>query len=453
MKLTFYGGAGAVTGANYLFESGNTKILVDCGLEQGGFYCNPHNFDPFPYDLQKIDAIFVTHAHIDHTGRLPKIVKNGFRGKVYSTPPTRDFSEILLEDSEHILLRDADHFGRSPLYDAFDLNRLMLQWEGIKYHVPVTVGDFTITAYDAGHILGSSFYVIESGEEKVVVSGDLGNIPMPMLNPTETITGPKYCLIESAYGNRVHEDLGSRKEMLRDIITETIKNRGTLMIPAFAMERTQELLFELDDLVKQKQIPKAPIFIDSPLAIKITTVYEKYESYLNADTRARIARGDEIFRFSGLTTCLTTEESKAINDVPAPKVIIAGSGMSHGGRILHHERRYLSDPKSALLIIGYQSQGSLGRNILDGVKRGQPFSVKIFGEEVSVRCKVRAIGGYSAHADKNQLLAWLKPMQPTLKKVFVVQGEEDQSVPFASSVQENLKIEAVVPQDKSTAIL
>jgi len=275
------------------------------------------------------------------------------------------------------------------------------------------------------------------------LSGDLGNVATPIVKDTEIIPEADYAVIESTYGNRIHEDLEIRKDLLENIAEETIKARGVLLIPAFAMERTQELLYELNELAENGRIPKAPIFIDSPLAIKLTAVYKKYSQnpdYYDKESLDLMKGGDAIFDFPGLKFTLTTEQSKEINDVAAPKIIIAGSGMSQGGRILHHEVRYLPDKKSAILFIGYQANGSLGRQILNGAKK-----VKILGQEVEVNCKIKNISGYSAHADQKKLVDWLRPARRNLKKVFVVQGEEDQSIPLAQKIIDELAVEAEVP--------
>lgn len=453
VKITFYGGAKVVTGSNYLLENKEGKILIDCGLFQGSSFCENLNFEKFPYKPEEIDAVFVTHAHIDHTGRLPKLYKHGFRGKIFSTAPTKDFSEYSLIDSEGILNKEAAKKNRPPLYTIDDVNEMMKLWEGIKYHQKINIKNFEIEFFDAGHILGSAFILIRDVEtgKKVVFSGDLGNVATPIVKDTEPLPETDYVLIESTYGNRLHEDLEIRKDILEDVIEETAKAGGTLLIPAFAMERTQDLLYEMNELVENGRVPRAPVFIDSPLAIKLTTIYKKYSQnpdYFDSEALALIKKGDAIFDFPGLRLTLTTEQSKEINDVKGSKIIVAGSGMSQGGRILHHEMRYLSDPKSAILFIGYQAQGSLGRQILDGAK-----SVRIFGEDVAVNCKVKSISGYSAHADRKKLMEWLRPRSGILKKVFVMQGEEDQSKPLADKIRDEMAVEAEVPSmNESVAI-
>ncbi len=473
MEITFHGGVKSVTGSNYLLESngpasaptfaaysaevasatkagkamagkkasaGKHKILIDCGLKQGSNYAERQNFEPFPYDPAGIEAVLITHAHIDHIGLLPKLYRNGFRGKVYSTLATKDFAELMLIDSEHILGQEAERERKPPLYDTHDIMELMKIWEGVEYHQPIDVAGFKVKFYDAGHILGSAIIHIEADGKTIVFSGDLGNTPAPIIQPTEKIASADYCLIESTYGNRLHEPATQRKEVMEDAIEDTAKSGGVLMIPAFAMERTQELLFNFNELFESGRVPKMPVFIDSPLAIKLTAVYKKHEKYFNQKVLKMERGGDDIFNFPGLHFTLTTEQSKEINNVPPPKIIMAGSGMSNAGRILHHEMRYLSDPKSTILFVGYQTAGSLGRRILEGAK-----VVKIYGEQIPVRCKIREINAYSAHADQVQLLDWLKPMRMSLKKVFVVQGEEGSSEVLAGKIRDNYAVDAVVP--------
>lgn len=439
-----------VTGSNYLLEAKNqeggiTQILVDCGLCQGSGFAEKQNFEPFPYDPRRVEVVFITHAHIDHTGLLPKLYKDGFRGKIYSTKATREFTEVLLLDSEHILGLEAEHTKKPPLYNEEDVYEVMKIWEGVPYHHSISVGPFRLELFDAGHILGSAFVKVEAEGKSVIFSGDLGNYPAPIIQSTEKMPEVDYCLVESTYGDRVHEDVGRRREILEDVIEDTVKARGVLMIPAFAMERTQQLLFELNELVEHGRIPRVPIYIDSPLAIKLTKVYRQFSSCFNPEVAGIIRSGDDILQFPGLHMTLTTEESKDISKAPPPKVIIAGSGMSQGGRILYHEKRYLPDPKNTILFVGFQAKGSMGRMILDGAR-----TVRILGEEVSVRAKAVVISGYSAHADQPRLIEWLRPGRMTLKKIFVVQGEEEAAEALKLKISDELAVHAEVPDPGSS---
>jgi metallo-beta-lactamase family protein len=463
MQLTFHGGCGEATGANYVLESNGVKIMVDCGLHQGSHYASEENFEKFAYDPSEIVAVFITHSHLDHIGRLPSLVKAGFKGTIYSTTATQDFAEMMLLDSEHLLAAEALREKKPPLYNNVDLANVMKLWHGLRYHETVTVGpnaEFKVELYDAGHILGSAIIHIEAEGKTIVFSGDLGNSPAPIIEPTETIPGADYCLIESTYGDRVHVDVAERQEMLRKAIVETVHAGGTLMIPSFAMERTQDLLYNLHQLFESNEIPRVPVYIDSPLAIKITAVYKKHEDYFNKKVENLVKSGDDILNFPGLRLTLTTEQSKDINSVTPPKIIIAGSGMSNGGRILHHEMRYLPDPNSEIVFVGYQAEGSMGRELLEGATE-----VTIFGEKIPVRAKRVNIPGYSAHADQPHLLAWLgamaKPVpvaagQPpvhALKKAFVVQGEQASSETLAGKITEEFGVAAEVPKLGETVIL
>jgi len=441
MKLTFHGGTGEATGSNYILESGDTRIMIDCGLHQGGHYAETENFEPFAYDPKSIAAVFITHSHLDHIGRLPSLLKAGFAGTIYATPATKDFADLMLYDSEHLLLAEAEREKKPPLYNDDDITTVLAHWQKLRYHTPITVGPFSVELFDAGHILGSAFIIVKAEGKTIAFSGDLGNSPAPIIKPTEALPEVDYCLIESTYGDRVHEDVAQRRDMLERTIEDTVAAGGTLMIPTFAMERTQDLLFFLHQLFEEGRIPKVPVFIDSPLAIKLTAVYKKYESYFNTNVQALERGGDDILNFAELQLTLTTEQSKRINDITPPKIIMAGAGMSNGGRILHHEVRYLPDPKSTILFVGYQAVGSLGRKILEGAPE-----VSIFGETVPVRCKKVNIPGFSAHADQPHLLAWLGSSKKTLKKVFVVQGEEASSEVLAAKIRDELAITAEVPK-------
>ena len=462
MTITFYGGARSVTGANYLLEIGTTKILVDCGMFQGSKYSEDLNYEKFPYDPTEVGFVFVTHSHTDHVGRLPKLYKEGFRGKVIATNATLDLIRKALPDNLNLIKQEAQESGREPLFSIDDLNGVLELAQGINYEENIELSDgLGVKLHDAGHILGSSIVEIRfptnnqqpttnNKTEKVYFTGDLGNPPTPLLKIPYYPDDADYVVMESAYGSRTHEDKDERKNILQKVIVETMQRGGVLMIPSFAMERTQELLYELNGLFNDNKIPRVPVFVDSPLATNLTEVYRKHSDYFNKETRYIINSGDDIFNFPGLKFTRSTEESKKINDVSGSKIIIAGSGMSTGGRILHHERRYLSDPNSTILFIGYQVKGSLGRRILDEEKE-----VKIFGEKVAVNCKVEAIGGYSAHADSEGLLEWVKAAngEGKLKKVFVVQGEEESSLALARKIERALDVDAVVPKQGEEFVL
>ena len=442
--LTFHGGARSVTGANYLIETKTSKVLVDCGLAQGTRHAEEENYKKFPYDPASIDVVLITHAHIDHTGRLPKLIKEGFRGKIFMTRPTKDFAEIMLDDSQGLMANEARREGREELYSMKDVARTLEFIEPIEYgKITKVTEDIKCRFRDAGHILGSAIIEVWAGDKKIVFSGDLGNPPVPLLRPTEFIEEADYVVVESTYGDRVHEKLDERKNLLENAIEDISRKGGTLMIPSFAIERTQELLYEINALVENHRVPEMPVFMDSPLAIDATKIYRKYPEYYNKKAIYLIESGDQLFKFPRLKFTYTSDESRAINNVAQPKVIIAGSGMSTGGRILHHERRYLSDPNSIMLFIGYQAARTLGRRIFDGAK-----NVKIFGENISVRCGVRAIGGYSAHADQTKLREWVEKINDggKLKKVFAVQGEEGPALAFVQLLRDHLGIDAEAPR-------
>lgn len=452
MKLTFYGGAKIVTGSNYLLESGTKKILIDCGLFQGSKYAETLNYEKFAYDASEIDYVFVTHSHTDHSGRLPKLYKEGFRGQLIASKPTLDMIRTALPDNMNLIKAEAAKDGHEPLFNADDLEGVLSLARGVDYEEEVNLGDglsvqnraFNISArlLDAGHILGSSIIEISFESKKIYFSGDLGNPPTPLLQPTVFVKNADFVVIESAYGSRIHEDKIERREILESVITETISRGGTLLVPSFAMERTQELLYELNELMNHNRIPHVPVFVDSPLATNLTEVYKKYPNYFNKRAVYLIESGDDIFNFPNLKFTKTVDESKSINNVIGPKVIIAGSGMSNGGRILHHEQRYLPDLRSAILFVGYQVEGTLGRKILDGQKE-----VSIFGQVIPVNCQVRAIGGYSAHADQNMLTEWTKSAAEggKLKNVFIVQGEEDSADALAARIKKDIGVPTTVP--------
>jgi len=453
LKITFVGAAGSVTGSNFLVETltgkDDVKILIDCGLHQGGEESLKLNDESFPYAAAEIDALFVTHSHLDHIGRIPILTKQGFAGAIYSTSPTKDIADLSLHDSLGIAGKNHEADDPEPLpFELNDLKAALRQWQTLNYHEPVVIGPLTVVLRDAGHILGSAMVELMLDGQKIVFTGDLGNSPTPLLPNTEAVTDANYLVIESVYGDRNHEDRSDRRDNLEDVIEETMRSGGTLVIPAFSIERTQELLYEIEKMMENSRIPLVPVFIDSPLAIAVTKLYKKYKDYLNETVRKEISSGDTLFGFPQLKLSTTTEESKAILKAAPRKIIIAGSGMSTGGRVIHHEKAYLPDPKSTLLLIGYQAVGTLGRVIQDGAQ-----TVKILGSEVPIRARVVNIRGYSAHKDSNGLLDFVSQSAETLKQVFVVMGEPKASLFLVQRIRDYFGLDARAPEAGEEVVL
>jgi len=442
LKITFYGGAQEVTGSNFLVEHESMRILVDCGLVQGENRTDGRNEGKFPYDPRSIDVLFVTHAHADHTGLVPKLVKAGFSGKIYSTPPTKDIAKLMLLDTAKIFSREKEKDPEAPiLYEADDVMDAMRLWETPEYHEKIALSnDLSVEFKDAGHILGSAMVVFSYNGKKLVFTGDLGNSPAPLLHDTESIDGANYLVMESVYGNRNHEAVEERGSTLERIINDTMHRGGVLMIPAFSIERTQDMLYEINDMVNNKKIPNVPIYLDSPLAIDVTNAYRDHKDYFNKSAKQESIL-DDLFDFPNLTLTDKVEDSIAISKHHGPKMIIAGSGMSSGGRILHHEKRYLPDPNNTLLLVGYQAVGTLGREIAEGAKY-----VNINDEQVPVRAEILNIRAYSAHKDMDGLLEFVEDAQDTLEKVFVVLGEPESAMFFAQRVKDYIDIETHVPK-------
>lgn len=446
-KLTFAGGAGSVTGANFLLEVGGKRVLIDCGMQQGLPADERSNWQEFSYDPKSIDVLLVTHAHTDHIGRIPKLVKDGFRGHIYSTLPTREISAIMFEDMIGLLDNDAKDAGLPRLYGPEDAAQALSQWKGVPYHSRVELGSGVgATFFDAGHVLGSSLIQVEWGQKSFLFSGDLGNTPTILLKETETFMAPDAMIVESVYGDRNHTGVESRTNDLESVIEDTIRQGGTMMIPAFSLERTQELLFELDGLIEQGRTPRVPIFLDSPLAIKLTEIYRKSGDYFNDHIRSLQKNGD-VFSFPGLEVTTTSDDSKSINFVHGPKIIIAGSGMMNGGRILHHAERYLPDPKSTLLLVGYQAPGTLGRYLLDGGKEA-----RIFGKTIPVRARIALIAGYSGHKGSDGLVDFVRQISENhpLQKIFCAMGEPKSSMFLAQRIRDEIGLLAVVPMAGET---
>lgn len=446
--LTFHGAANEVTGANFLLEIDGKKILIDCGLHQGPKDQEDKNWTEFAYDPKDIDILLVTHAHSDHIGKIPKLVKDGFAGVIYSTEPTKQISELMFDDAIGLLEEEAKARNeQNNLYEEADIKRAMSLWKTIPYHDKISLTDaVSMKLYDSGHVLGSAMYEIDFQGKKILFTGDLGNTPTPLLRDTETIPKPHFLLMESVYGDRNHPDEDRRKH-LEHIIQDAMKRNGTLMIPAFSLERTQEVLFELNDLVENGRIPRVNIYLDSPLAIGITEIYRKHIDFLNKDARM-LSRTDDIFDFQGLKVTRTKDESKSINETHGPKIIIAGSGMMNGGRILHHAIRYLPEERSTLLLVGYQAAGTLGRRIYDGNER-----VRIFDQDVSVRAKIEMISGYSGHKGSDQLVEFVDAIKDNLEQVFCVMGEPKSQMHLAQRLRDDIGVRAIVPAEAETVEL
>ncbi|MBP9747916.1 MBL fold metallo-hydrolase [Patescibacteria group bacterium] len=442
MQVSFHGATREVTGSCYLVETPETRVLVDCGLFQGCSFCETKNLQEFTFDPSTIDAVIVSHAHLDHTGRLPKLIKDGFSGKIYATPPTAPITQIVLEDAVRILEEDFKRFAKPMLYGVKDVEQAVKSLTTVDYSTTTKIGDLSFRFRDAGHIFGSAFIELtERGGAKVAFSGDLGNEHVPILCDTAQLADMDALVMESTYGNRVHEGEEARSKRLREVIIRTAQRGGVLLIPAFAIERTQQLLFELNALVQKREIPALDIFLDSPMAIRVTEVIKHFPQYYDTQAKKLVASGEDFFDFPGLKVCLSRDDSKQINAAKRPKVIIAGSGMMNGGRILHHLVRYLGDARSTVLIIGYQAEGTLGRQLYEHER-----TVRVLDETIQVRAEIASIGAYSAHADQNKLVSWVKTAAGLPEKVFCTHGEEGAAVALATRLQGELGIEATVPR-------
>jgi len=442
--LTCCGGVGNATGANFWLQTSGLSILVDCGLVQGSSFAMVENRDSFPYDAHDIDFLLITHAHMDHIGRIPKLVREGFGGVIYSTPETRELALVMLEDARGLIEREARESGFPPLYETADVARALSLWKTVPYHIPFSLSDdVSIYLRDAGHILGSSIIEVSLKKEgkKIAFTGDLGNSPTPLLRDTEYVTDADYMVMESVYGDRNHEPKDARDARLRQVIDDTVRRGGTVVIPTFSLERTQVILYEINNFIEDKKIARVPVFLDSPLAIKVTEVYKRHIAQFKDSIQKEIAAGDDIFDFPGLKIVTTPDESASLDKRSEPKVILAGSGMSVGGRVLHHERSYLTDPKATILLVGYQVAGSLGRQIEEHQKH-----IIVDGARVTVRAHIEKIGGFSSHKDSNGLVEFASHTQPKMKKVFIAMGENVSSSFLAQRLRGELGLNAIVPE-------
>ncbi|MFC1848316.1 MBL fold metallo-hydrolase RNA specificity domain-containing protein [Chloroflexota bacterium] len=465
LKLHFLGAAQNVTGSRYCLDTGKTKLLVDCGLFQERDY-RDRNWDPFPIQPSSLDCVVLTHAHLDHSGLLPKLVREGFRGSIFCTEATADLVRIMLTDSAKIQEEDAaskrkrhEREGRSgpypemPLYTEDDATACFSLLAPAPYGEPVEISnDVAVTFHDAGHVLGSSMISIvvrRQGETRTLVfSGDIGRWNKPILRDPSLFDEADYVVVESTYGDRLHEDLESVDDQLIERIRSTIRDRGNIIVPSFALERSQEVLFYLNKLLIERRIPNLMVFLDSPMAVRITDVFEKYPDLYDQEMSRLVEGGNSPFDFPGLTLVRTKNQSKAINSITGSAVIIAGSGMCTGGRIKHHLVSNISRPECTILFVGYQASGTLGRIILDGASE-----VRILGEDYLVRAKVTQINGLSAHADRGELLRWLLGFRRPPRQVFAVHGEPETVFRFADLIREKTGWEVSVPGYQTKAVL
>jgi len=458
MRISFLGAAETVTGSCYLCEIGEIKLMIDCGMFQGGSKAEELNHNDFSFNPADIDYLLLTHAHIDHSGRIPQLVKRGFKGRVITTNATKDLCGIMLPDSAFIQETETEWQNRKlqragkalvePLYTAKDAEESLKFFEGVEYnHIFDINEDITIRFQNAGHILGSAILEIwvreQEGELKLVFSGDLGSKNSPLLDFPAIIEDADYVVMESTYGNRLHKDTENKALHLLDIILETAEKGGNIVIPSFAIERTQEILFELNMLkeAKTSKLKNIPVFVDSPLAINATRIFKNNSTYLNQATNDMISSGDDPFEFPNLIFTETADESKEINFEKQSCIIISASGMCDAGRIKHHLKHNLWRKECSVVFVGYQAKESLGRKIIEGVK-----TLKILGEEINIQSNIYSILGFSGHADQQGLLDWLESFKNKPKKIFLTHGEEDAIAEFSKLITEKFQISNEIPK-------
>ena len=466
MNITFLGATKMVTGSNFLVEGAGKKFLVDCGMYQGKATDEMENEAPFLYDVNDIDFMLLTHAHIDHSGRIPKLYNEGFRGKVYATKATCDLCSIMLPDSGHIQEQENEWKNnkrkrkgekqKPPLYTAEDATKCLEIFEPVKYDQIIDIDEnIHVRFNDAGHMLGSAIievWVNENGKTtKAVFTGDLGNNDIPLLASPTMIEDADYLIMESTYGDRLHLRNDEKAETFLNIVSETLDNGGTVVIPSFAVGRTQEILYELNMIKEERskdekfqeeyeKLMKAPVYVDSPLAISATEIFKENEDLFDDETKEIMKRGDNPLEFSGLKFTRTADESKALNESDEPAIIISASGMCEVGRIKHHLKHNIWNPNSTILFVGYQAPGTLGRTIVDGAKK-----VKIFGEEFRVKARIEYIEGYSGHADQEWLLNFIYSFIKKPKHIFLVHGEPNGQLVLKNKIVESTEIPVTIP--------
>jgi len=465
VKLQFLGAAQNVTGSRHFLEANGTRILVDCGLYQERQF-RARNWAPFPVAPKNIDAVLLTHAHLDHCGLLPKLVKEGFRGKILCTAATAEIAKIILLDSAKIQEEDAEHkrkrhekqgrkgpYPEVPLYTTEDAEACFPLFEHVEYRESVNLGDgMETTFYDAGHVLGSSIIRVkvrqDSQERIILFSGDIGRPDRPIVCDPTVFDYADYVLIESTYGNRIHEEVADVEKTMGEVINEALKAGGNIIVPSFALERSQEVLYYINELRLKHKIPEFKIFLDSPMASKITKVFKHHPELFDKEMTEYVRRHKSPFDLPGLQMAGTPDESKAINRIKGKIMVIAGSGMCTGGRVKHHLVNNISRPNNTIMFVGYQAVGTLGRSIVDGIKE-----VRILGEKRKVEAKIVRIHGFSAHADRNELLNWLKEMEAPPRGIFIVHGETESARSFGNFVRKQTGWNVTVPEYQDEIVL
>ncbi|MGD0551548.1 MAG: MBL fold metallo-hydrolase [Sedimentisphaerales bacterium] len=465
MKLRFLGAAQNVTGSRHLLEVDGIKLLVDCGLYQERQFLE-RNWAPFVVPPESINAVFLTHAHLDHCGLLPKLVREGFRGRIYCTQATAELARIILLDSARIQEEDAEYKRKrhekqgkkgphsdEPLYTVKDAEACFPYFEPVKYGQQINIAEgIVVTLCDAGHVLGSSMVKVDvnqNGDKRTVLfTGDLGRPGRPILPDPSVQEKADYIIIESTYGDREHCDTCDAKKQIADVINATKERGGNIVVPSFALERSQEILFYLKELLLENAIPHLIIFLDSPMAAKITDIFRNHQELFDKETQEMLREHHSPFDLPELKVTTTSEESKAINHITGTVVIIAGSGMCTGGRIKHHLVNNISRKESTIMFVGYQAVGTLGRIIVEGAKK-----VRILGEEYKVKAKVVQINGISAHADRNDMLNWLKNFKSPPKQIFLVHGEVESAQAFGAFLRDKTGWQVSIPAYEDQVVL
>jgi metallo-beta-lactamase family protein len=465
IKLRFLGAAQNVTGSRHLLQVNGTKVLVDCGLYQERQF-RARNWEPFTCPPETLDAVLLTHAHLDHCGLLPKLVREGFKGKIYCTEATAEIAKIILLDSAHLQEEDAEYKrkrhkreGRKgprpvvPLYTTADAEACFPQFSYVKYKQPLKIDDgIEATFCDAGHVLGSSIIrvkVSKDGQDRIVIfSGDIGRPDRPIVHDPSIVEKADYVLVESTYGDRVHQGPEDTKKMIAEVINSTRQAGGNIIVPSFALERSQELLYYINELLVEKAIPPLMVFLDSPMASRITKVFQKHSELYDEDMNEFISRRKSPFEFPGLKMAGTSTESKAINNIRGTIMVIAGSGMCTGGRIKHHLVNNITKSENTIMFVGYQAVGTLGRRIVDGENQ-----VRILGQKYPVNARIARINGFSAHADKEELLEWLSGLKKPPRQVFVVHGETESANEFGDYLRKRTGWQVTVPAYQDEVVL